>query len=135
MQNKTHWLSRNVHLLISIVIVVPTALIYGSPSILPHQLDIQVNSIDLANMLKAIMCLYLGTSLVWALGMWNVKYWTSATQLNMLFMWTLAIGRTWSMLTDGLPTGGYIFGVVAEIALGLLAVYQLKKFALEEGPL
>jgi hypothetical protein len=55
MSNKTNWVFKNLHLLISLSIVVPTAIIYGSPSILPERLDIQVNTIDLANMLKANM--------------------------------------------------------------------------------
>jgi len=129
MTDKINWLFKNVHLLVSLSIVIPTAIIYGSPSLLPEQLDIQVNTIDLSNMLKAMMCLYLGISIVWILGVWKAKYWTRATQLNILFMLTLATGRALSMLTDGLPTGGYIFGVIAELVLGLFSIYQLKKYS------
>ncbi|MFT4849173.1 MAG: hypothetical protein ACI83B_001711 [Sediminicola sp.] len=131
MQDKINWIFKNLHLLVSISIVVPTAIIYGSPSILPEQLNIQINTIDLSNMLKAIMCLYLGVSLVWFLGIWKTEYWKSATQLNILFMLTLAMGRVLSMLTDGLPTGGYIFGVIAEFAIGFFSIYQLKKHTLK----
>ena len=126
---KTNWLLKNLHLLLSIVIVVPTAIIYGSPSLLSKQLDIQVKTIDLSNMLKAIMCLYLGVSAVWTLGIWKTRYWKSATQLNVLFMLSLATGRGLSMITDGTPTGGYIFGIIAEVAIGLFSVYQLKKYS------
>ena len=129
MTDKINWLFKNVHLLVSLSIVIPTAIIYGSPSLLPEQLDIQVNTIDLSNMLKAMMCLYLGISIVWILGVWKAKYWTRATQLNILFMLSLATGRALSMLTDGLPTGGYIFGVIAELVLGLFSIYQLKKYS------
>ena len=129
MTDKINWLFKNVHLLVSLSIVIPTAIIYGSPSLLPEQLDIQVNTIDLSNMLKAMMCLYLGISIVWILGVWKAKYWTRATQLNILFMLTLAAGRALSMVTDGLPTGGYIFGVIAELVLGLFSIYQLKKYS------
>lgn len=130
MKPKT-WIVKNIHLLISLSIVVPTAIIYGSPSVLPEYLDIRVNSIDLSNMLKAIMCLYLGISFVWILGIWKTKYWKSATQLNILFMLTLAIGRTLSVIVDGFPTGGYIFGIIAELVLGLFSMYQLKKYTTE----
>ena len=105
MGNKANWVWKNLHLLVSIWIVVPTAIIYGSPSILPKQLDIQVNTVDLSNMLKAIMGLYLGMSFVWFLGIRNAKYWKIATQLNILFMLSLGVGRVLSMITDGLPTG------------------------------
>ncbi len=118
---------KNLHLLISVLIVLPTGIIYGSPSILSQQLDIQVNTIDLSNMLKAIMSLYIGVSIIWILGMWKKEYWKRATELNILFMLTLAIGRTLSMIIDGLPTNGYIFGIIAEFFLGFFSIYQLKK--------
>ncbi len=128
MTNKIDWILKNIHLIVSLSIVIPTAIIYGSPSILPEYLDIQVNTNDLSNMLKAFMCLYLGISLVWFLGVWKAKYWKSATQLNILFMLTLATGRVLSMVSDGLPTEGYIFGVIAEFIIGFFSIYQLKKY-------
>ncbi|WP_034886060.1 DUF4345 domain-containing protein [Gillisia sp. JM1] len=131
MTDKINWIFKNLHLIISLLIVMPTAIIYGSPSILPEHLNIQVNTIDLSNMLRAIMCLYLGISLVWILGIWKIEYWKNATQLNILFMLTLAIGRLLSMILDGLPTGGYIFGLVAEFVIGLYSIYQLKKYKTE----
>ena len=114
MKSKINWILKNLHLIVSLSIVVPTAIIYGSPSILPEHLDIQVNTIDFSNMLKSLMCLYLGISLVWILGIWKTEYWKIATKLNIIFMISLAIGRAYSMLTDGMPTGGYIFGILAE---------------------
>jgi hypothetical protein len=131
MNNNLKWIFKSLHLIISLSIVVPTAIIYGSPSVLPEHLDIQVNTVDLSNMLKAFMCLYLGISLIWALGIWKTKYWKIATQLNVLFMLTLATGRALSMIMDGFPTGGYIFGIIAELLLGLFSLYQLKKYAME----
>jgi hypothetical protein len=38
MKSKTNWIFKNLHLLLSLSIVVPTAIIYGSPSILPEYL-------------------------------------------------------------------------------------------------
>jgi hypothetical protein len=128
MKEKGNWILRNLHLLISISIVIPTAIIYGSPSILQEQLDIHVNTVDLANMLKAIMVLYLGVSFVWILGVWKLRYWKRATQLNVLFMLMIATGRCLSMLSEGLPSRGYIFAVVAELFLGLYSIYQLRKY-------
>lgn len=129
MKSKTNWILKNLHLFLSLSIVVPTAIIYGSPSILPEYLDIQVNTVDFSNMLKAIMCLYLGISIVWILGIWKTKYWKTATQLNILFMLSLAIGRMISILMDGFPTGGYIFGIIAEFVLGSYSIFQLKKYS------
>ena len=131
MKDRVNRIFKNLHLIISLSIVVPTAIIYGSPSVLPVFLDIQVNTIDLSNMLKAIMGLYLGISLVWVLGIWKSKFWKSATQLNILFMLSLATGRALSMFADGSPTGGYIFGIIAEFVIGLFSIYQLKKYSKE----
>ena len=44
-------------------------------------------------------------------------------------MLTLATGRALSMIIDGLPTNGYIFGIIAEFTLGLYSIYQLKKYS------
>ncbi|CAM1362614.1 conserved membrane protein of unknown function [Tenacibaculum soleae] len=123
-----NWFFKNLHLIISVLIVFPTGIIYGSPSILPRQLDIQVTSIDLANMLKAIMCLYIGISFIWGLGILKAKYWKKATEINILFMLTLGIGRGLSIAIDGLPTKGYIFGMIIEFILGAYSIYQLKKY-------
>lgn len=133
MIDKIKWIFKHLHLIISLMIVIPTAIIYGSSSILPKFLDIQVNTIDLSNMLKAFMCLYLGISLVWILGIFKTEYWKKATQLTALFMLTLAIGRVLSMVSDGLPTGGYIFGVIAEVIIGLYSIYQLKKYKMDRN--
>jgi hypothetical protein len=113
--------------------VVPTAIIYGSaPStLLPRHLDIQVTTVDLSNFLRAIMCLYLGISFIWILGILKIEFWKIATQLNILFMITLGTGRLLSMVLDGLPSGGYIFGVIAELVLGFYSAYQLKKYNTE----
>jgi hypothetical protein len=129
MTDKINWIFKNLHLLISLSIVLPTGIIYGSPSILSQQLNIQVDTIDLSNMLKAVMCLYIGVSIVWILGIWKKEYWKRATELNILFMLTLAIGRALSMVMDGVPTGGYVFGTIAEFILGIYSIFQLKKYS------
>ncbi len=120
---------KNLHLVISLLIVVPTAIIYGTPLMLSTNLNIEVSTIDLSNLLKAIMCLYIGISCIWLIGIIKEKYWKSATQLNILFMLTLASGRILSIIIDGIPTNGYVFGVIAELVIGLFSVYQLRKYS------
>ena len=133
MTNKINWIFKNLHLIVSLSIVVPTAIIYGSPTILPKYLNIEVHTIDIANMLKAIMLLYIGISFVWVLGIFKTEYWKSATQLNILFMLTLGCGRGLSMIVDGLPSGGYIFGILAELIIGIFSLYQLRKYMNKEN--
>ena len=126
-----HWLARHFHLLVSAAIVLPVGLIYGiaPTTLLPQHLDIPVITIDQSNMLRAIMCLYLGISTMWLMGMWKPRYWKPATQLCILFMWTLAAGRLLSMILDGLPSGGFLFGVTAELILGGYALWRLRMAA------
>ena len=133
MSNKTNWIFKNLHLIVSLSIVVPTAIIYGSPTILPKFLNIEVRTVDIANMLKAIMLLYIGISFVWVLGIFKTEYWKSATKLNILFMLTLGCGRGFSMIVDGLPSGGYIFGILAELIIGIFSLYQLRKYTNKEN--
>lgn len=73
---------KRLHLLISVVIVVPTAIIYGfaPATFLPKHLDIQVTTTDLSNFMRAIMCLYIGVSIIWLLGIIKNKYWKVASQ-------------------------------------------------------
>lgn len=125
---KPNVISKNYHLLVSILVLVPTAIIYGSKSLVTEFFDIQVNTIDLSNMLKAIMCLYLAICFALFMGMWKPKYWKAATQLNILFMLSLATGRVFSILLDGMPTQAYIVAMIVEFTLGFLSVYQLRKF-------
>ena len=129
---RDHYFSlKNIHLLISISIVVPTAFIYGlSPTkILPNFLDINVNTIDLANMLRSLMCLYLAISFIWFLGISKPKFWKVATQLNILFMASLAFGRLLSLIFDGKSSNGFIFGILAEFFLAVLGIFLYRKFA------
>ncbi len=129
MKSNVHWILKNSHLILSFSIVIPTAIVYGSPSILPMYLNINVNTVDLSNMMKANMCFYLGCSFVWILGAWKFKYYGIATQLNILFMLSLAIGRVLSLLLDGFPSASYIFGLIAEFILGFYSIFQLKKYS------
>lgn len=123
-------MSKHLHLVISLLIVVPTAVIYGAaPSVLlPHFLEIPVTTTDLANMLRAVMCLYLGVCAVWSAGILKPRFWRPATLLNILFMLSLAAGRLLSMVFDELPSEGYIFGFCAELILGTYSCFQLKKY-------
>ncbi len=120
-------LLKNIHLILSSIIVIPAAFIYGSPRLLPQILDIQVQSNDMDSMLKAIMMLYLSIAFVWIAGIVQPKYWRRATELNALFMLSLGFGRIMSMIISGWPTEAYAFGTLGELLLGSYALYQLSR--------
>ncbi len=117
-------ISKNLHLIISTLIVVSVAIVYGfQPNML---FDVSINSIDEANIFKAIMGLYLAFSLLWILGVFQISLWKTATVSNIIFMLGLAFGRIISVLLDGIPTTVFVFGTIGELVLGLFAYYQLK---------
>ncbi len=116
---------KNIHLIISVIIVAPTAILYAfCPNIL---FEISPYTIDEKNVFKALMGLYLGFAFLWTLGILNPKLWKSATQSNIIFMFGLAFGRTISILMDGLPSFIFILGTIGEMILGSYAYFQLQK--------
>lgn len=116
---------KNLHLIISILIVVPVALVYGfQPDLL---FDITIKSIDEANIFKANMGLYLCFSVLWILGILKQNYWSAATIANIIFMLGLALGRVISLIIDGLPTLIFSVGTIGELVLAFFGIYQLIK--------
>lgn len=116
---------KNLHLIISTLIVASIAIVYGfQPNMV---FDVSINSIDEANIFKAIMGLYLAFSLLWILGIFQISLWKIATVSNIVFMLGLAFGRVISILLDGIPTTVFVVGTVGELVLGLFAYYQLKR--------
>ncbi|MEK8180487.1 DUF4345 domain-containing protein [Flavobacterium buctense] len=116
---------KNLHLIISIIVVIPVGCIYGFyPDFL---FEVTLNSIDEANIFKAIMGLYLGFSILWILGILKPSLWKVATVSNIIFMLGLAFGRIFSIIFDGIPTTIFVLGIIGELALGFYALIQLQK--------
>ena len=119
---------KNAHLIISIIILSPIALNYGiiPDKILPVLFDFKVETIDLKNVFRAIMGLYLGIIYLWFLGVYNSKYWIMATVLNVAFMGGLAFGRLISIVLDGHPSIVFKIGFVVELILAIWGVLNLR---------
>lgn len=116
---------KNLHLIISVLIVIPVGCIYGfCPDLL---FDVTQNSMDEANIFKAIMGLYLSFAVLWSLGILNPSLWKVATVSNIIFMLGLAFGRIISLFCDGFPSGVFVIGTLGELVLGFYALYQLQK--------
>jgi hypothetical protein len=62
-------LKQKIHLVISLIIVVPVSFLYGFD--LLYQINIDLNTTDELNVFKAIMGLYLAFSSLWLLGILN----------------------------------------------------------------
>jgi hypothetical protein len=122
MKNKT---LKNLHLIISSIIVFPGAIIYGFQSDLLF--DAPINTMDQATIFKAVMGLYLGFGSLWITGIFRTKYWKTATISNMLFMLGLGFGRIISLIVDGIPSTIFVLGLFGELILGFYALYTLRK--------
>ncbi len=117
---------KNIHLVISVIVVVPTSVIYGFNLSFP--IDIQPESIDEYNFNKAIMGLYLLFALLWTLGIFKKTYWFPASISNTVFMFGLALGRLLSIFIDGEPSKSYTVGTLGELILGVYGLWVLNRF-------
>jgi uncharacterized membrane protein len=98
----------NLHLIVSSVIVLLAALSYGifPNTVLPLLFDFHVENIDLNNVFRAVMGLYLG---------------------NVLIMSGLVVGRLISLVTDCVPSPMFHFGLVGELVLAIWCLIHLRQ--------
>lgn len=116
---------KNLHLVLSSFIIIPVGLVYGFAANLLF--DIHLNSVDEHNVFKAVMGLYIAFGILFILGIFDAKFWKSATITNAFLMFGLASGRILSLFSDGIPSAIFCIGIVGEITLGAYALYQYKK--------
>ena len=121
---------KNLHLIISVLIVIPAALFYGlfPNETLPILFDFEVQSTDLKNVFRAILGLYLAFSALWVLGILKSDFWKMATLSNFIFMIGLVFGRMLSMVLDGIPSPAFSYGISGELILAIFALYQYRKY-------
>lgn len=125
-----HPASKKLHLTVSILVIIPIAFVYGlyPQMILPLLFDFKVDNINLANIFRAIMGLYLGMSAIWIMGIVIPKLWVTATIINITFMGGLMLGRLVSMVIDGFPGIYFLIGFVLESTLAIWGLKNLKKY-------
>ncbi len=121
---------KNLHLIISVLIVIPAALFYGliPNETLPVLFDFEVQSTDLKNVFRAILGLYLAFSTFWIMGILKPDFWKMATLSNFIFMIGLVFGRMLSMVLDGIPSPAFSYGIIGELILAIFALYQYRKY-------
>jgi len=127
MQNN-HSFIKNLHLGISSFIIIIVGLIYGiNPNkILPLFFDFKVESVDLNNIFRATMGLYIGIAIYWIIGIIKPNQWRNATLINIIFMSGLIFGRLLSISIDGLSIP-FLKGLVLELFLMIWGIYNLKQ--------
>ncbi len=113
-----------IHLIISVIIVVPVAILYGFfPDAL---LELHPETLDEQNFNKAVMGIYMAFSALWTAALFNKAYLKTALISNVLFMLGLGFGRLMSVLVDGIPSNGYAIGLFGELLLGIYGLWVLK---------
>lgn len=118
---------KNLHLGLSAVIVIPVGLLYGFDpgQILPGFLWPDVQDLELKNMIRSVMGLYLTLGAFWFYAIKHPAYWRAGTLINVLFMGGLAFGRLISMLLDGVSIV-FMIGMLLEAMMMVWGIYNLK---------
>jgi hypothetical protein len=127
MQDNTK-LIKNLHLVISSFVIIIMGLLYGiNPhKIVPLLFDFNVESVDLNNIFRAIMGLYIGMAIYWIIGIIKPSQWRNATLVNIIFMGGLAFGRIISFVIDGISIP-YSKGLAIELFFMIWGMYNLSK--------
>jgi hypothetical protein len=123
---KTERLMR-AYLLLVALLLVPIALSYGldPAATLPRFLNIGVEGTDQTQIFRALMCLYLGASIFWAIAAFTLSWQRVAVIWAVFFALSLAFGRVLSLVLDGPASRLLDFYLVLEIAGGLLGLAVL----------
>lgn len=116
-----------LHLAFSASIVLIMAFVYGAhPSaVLPAIFGFEVQDLELKNIFRAIMGIYLSFGIYWFYAIWNPNHWQIATGVNILFMGGLVFGRLVSTLIDGWSPQ-YGSGMIGEAVLMCWGIWNLK---------
>jgi hypothetical protein len=118
---------KNLHLGLTSLTVIGVGLSYGiSPNkVLPFFFDFKVESVDLNNVFRAIMGLYLGLAIYWMIGIFKLEHWWNATLISTIFMGGLAFGRIISIIIDGIPSAPFSIGTALEIIFMIWGIHNL----------
>jgi hypothetical protein len=124
-------MKKNLHLLLSGIIVISAGIVYGGnpSSVMPLVLDFQVNSLELKNMLRAVMGIYMGIGVFWLLGATKEELWYPATLSNILFMGGISFGRIISTFFDGVSTP-FTPALILELLFLCWGYFNLRKYKL-----
>jgi hypothetical protein len=106
-------------LILAFAIVSIIALLYGiSPAWFARTfLGIDELSVNVAHILRAVMCLYLGLGLFWLCAAFSDKHRNTAVLTTIIFAGGLVIGRIVSVIADGQPSPLLMIYGVLEITL------------------
>ena len=104
--------------------LIPIALSYGlaPESTLPMLYSIEVSSVGVAHVFRAVMGLYLGMALLWILGATRPRFEFAALSAMAVFMTGLGLGRLLSFATDGIPEPLFVVYFFLEVGFATAAI-------------
>ena len=110
------------------MVVIFAAIIYGGApkTLLPIFFDFRLENLELKNIFRGIMGLYIAFASYWAWSLKEPKYWKGATQSNVIFMGGLTFGRLISLIIDGVSIQ-YTIGMLLEFFMMVWGLYNLKR--------
>lgn len=114
----------NMFLLVASLGIFPVALTYGLFQNLFFGIDVDV--IEMTNIFRANMGLYMAMGTFWFVAAFNNKYTLSALHSLIVFMSGLAVARVVSMLVDGTPNVVLIGYTVIEAVIAFSGYTVLK---------
>lgn len=116
-------------LLIVAIGLIPIALSYGliPEKSLSYLFNISVSEINLIQILRAVMGLYLALILFWFIGAFKIQLRQAAIYSLIVFMFGLASGRILSLILDGVPNWLLLVYLALELSFGILGLVLVKK--------
>ena len=93
---------------------------------LSYLYGIEVDSVNLSNIFRAVMGLYIGFVIFWIIGAFNKSLKIPALWSLIIFMLGLASGRFLSLIIDGVPHPLFIIWMLLEIIFGVLGYKYIK---------
>ena len=109
--------------------VFPVALTYGvNPQVtLAYLYDIEVNSVNLSNIFRAIMGLYIALNVFWIIGAFKKTLLLPAIWSLTIFMTGIGLGRMLSLFIDGIPYAAFIIYMLLEFIFAIFGFFFIKK--------
>lgn len=111
--------------------LIPLGITYGvhpSFNLLPISFldEVEINSIDHANIFSGIMGLYVTMAIFWILGAFNKSLTIPALWSLVIFMTGIGLGRAISMIIDGMPSNPYLLFLLLEVIFALIGLMFIK---------
>ena len=117
-----------VFLLVAAAGLTPIALAYGliPATTVPMLYGVEIDSVNIAHIFRAVMGLYLAMVIFWIMGVSREPLRFAALCSVVVFMGGLAIGRLLSLLVDGIPAAPLVIYLVLEVGFALVGLKLAK---------